>query len=267
MRAELHSLAPLVDMVAKIDTCERFLSLDIATSVTREGTLRGWMKVVVLITELSSGKGDTVKPLPKSFEQFPLYLDTIMDWDLPLRIANQRFDRLVSLGRISDVRKRRAGLRQFEEEVRAIAKSATNGWRFPQELLKGKSARDIVSNWISDTMVLSVMAEGASFNAQDRADLLRAMDEIGFGLAAYRADHGQYPDKLDELTPKYLSEITDDTFTDKPTPIRYRREGEAYVMWTVHLNGIDDDGRTADDDPAGDDYVLRPVPKVKVTQK
>jgi hypothetical protein len=106
----------------------------------------------------------------------------------------------------------------------------------------------------------------ACYRAEERVDLMLQMDQTAFALASYHADHGQYPDKLDELIPKYLSEIPDDTFADQPTPVRYRREGEAHMMWTVHLNGIDDDGRTADDVPPGDDWVLRPVPKEKATK-
>jgi hypothetical protein len=87
------------------------------------------------------------------------------------------------------------------------------------------------------------------------------MDQTAMALAAYRSDHGAYPEKLDLLLPKYLEKIPIDIFSEKAAPIHYRRDGEAYLMWTVHLNGVDDDGRSYEDDPPGDDWVLRPVPR------
>ncbi len=87
------------------------------------------------------------------------------------------------------------------------------------------------------------------------------MDQTAFALAAYRADHGSYPEKLDLLVPKYLEKVPIDTFSPSAAPIRYRRGAYAYLIWSVHLNGVDDDGRNYDDDPPGDDWVLRPVPR------
>jgi hypothetical protein len=83
---------------------------------------------------------------------------------------------------------------------------------------------------------------------------------MAFALAAYRADHGNYHETLDQLVSKYIAEVPDDIFADKPTAIRYRRDGDAYVMWNAGFNGTDDDGHGPNDDPPGDDWVLRPVP-------
>jgi hypothetical protein len=100
----------------------------------------------------------------------------------------------------------------------------------------------------------------ATQNARDRIELEVEMDRVACALGIYRSDHGEYPEKLDQLMPKYITAIPDDTFAGEPTAIRYRREGDVYTMWTVHLNGIDDDGRGPEDEPPGDDWVLRPVP-------
>jgi hypothetical protein len=101
----------------------------------------------------------------------------------------------------------------------------------------------------------------AARKAYDRVELTTQMDQTACALAIYRADHGSYPRTLDLLVPRYLDKVPKDIFARQGTaPIRYRREGDAYAMWTVHLNGADDDGRGPDDDPPGDDWVLRPVP-------
>lgn len=110
---------------------------------------------------------------------------------------------------------------------------------------------------------LFLSATGNIFTAQERHDLTEQMDQVVFELAAYRADHGQYPETLDALVPNYIAAVPDDTFAEKPTPIRYLRTAKAWRMWSVGMNGIDDDGRNAADDPNADDIVLAP----RVTKK
>jgi hypothetical protein len=121
-----------------------------------------------------------------------------------------------------------------------------------------------MSNAFSSTLL---PATAAGFRAEDRLLLFALMDQTAFALAAYRADHGDYPETLDELVPKYVDEIPDDIFAEKPTPIRYRREGEAYMMWNVGNNGQDDNAQSYGDDPPGDDWVFLPVPVKKSKAK
>ena len=80
-------------------------------------------------------------------------------------------------------------------------------------------------------------------------------------LAGYCADHGEYPEKIDSLVPKYLAAVPDDSHDPEGFKLQYRREGEAYVFWSVGCDGVDDNGRTADDHPAGDDEVINPLPQ------
>jgi hypothetical protein len=62
-------------------------------------------------------------------------------------------------------------------------------------------------------------------------------------LAAFHADHGNYPDKLDSLVPDYLKTIPKDIFTEN-SPLIYRREGAGYRLYSVGQNGKDDGGVT-----------------------
>ena len=50
-------------------------------------------------------------------------------------------------------------------------------------------------------------------------------------------------------------------------PLIYRLEGDGYLLYSVGVNGIDDGGQGYDDDPKGDDLVIRwPVPDPKLTK-
>ena len=50
----------------------------------------------------------------------------------------------------------------------------------------------------------------------DRAYLIRQMAQLAFALAAYRAEHGEYPANLAPLAQKYIAAIPEDVFAGGP---------------------------------------------------
>src|SRR5262249_38745118 len=94
-----------------------------------------------------------------------------------------------------------------------------------------------------------------AFEAENRACTREALGQLGFALAAYRADCGAYPDNLEALAPKYIGRIPNDLQSDRP--FRYLREGAGCLLYSVGSNGVDDGGRSFDSTPQGDDIVLR----------
>jgi len=80
-------------------------------------------------------------------------------------------------------------------------------------------------------------------------------------LAAYRSDNRQYPKALNALAPKYLPTIPQDLFSGKA--LIYRPTDDGYLLYSVGVNGKDEEGRSYDDDPRGDDLTVRmPLPKL-----
>ena len=79
------------------------------------------------------------------------------------------------------------------------------------------------------------------------------LTELAFALAAFRADNDSYPDKLVDLTPKYIAEVSKDIFSD--ADLHYTREGDGYLLYSVGVNGKDDGGKGCDDrTEAGEDW-------------
>ena len=74
-----------------------------------------------------------------------------------------------------------------------------------------------------------------------------AVTRLAVALAGYRADRGQYPEKLDDLTPDYVKSVPPDPFTDQP--LIYRVTADGYLLYSVGRNGVDDGG-TGDDPEA-----------------
>ena len=84
--------------------------------------------------------------------------------------------------------------------------------------------------------------------------------QLAFALAAYRAEHGEYPVDLAALAPSYLPAVPDDTFA--AGPFHYRRDGEGYLLYSVGPNSKDNGGRSHSDDPKrydpdADDIAIR----------
>ena len=261
MQTELNHLPPLSPVVEKIDVCERYMYLDIIAHVRRFGSFAKFQALIEKITELSANKSLPQKPKPPP-PRWDLSFGRV-DWDIPLKAGNAWYDRFVECGQIRDPRDRYKALTKLDSDIKAHADATKKSLSYTfmtlwfVGLLPKESTGQFMSNVFSS---LLLPATTATFRAEDRLRLMSLMDQTAFALAAYRADHGQYPEKLDELMPKYIAAIPDDIFADKPTPIRYRRDGDDYLQWSVFLNGIDDRGRGPKDDPPGDDWVLRPVP-------
>ncbi len=244
MLDELRALPPMTDVSGKLDFSERCLTLDSMLYVARDGH----MKVFLASLGIRSSKTDLNPPLGN------------VDWDAALKTFNDFSGRLVNVGKIIDPRQRRIAAGELSAETDELRKEIN---QFASTLLVEPSKKEAGLK-MGKVFLLFCSADLIHcFNAEDRTKVQSLMDQTAFALAAYRVDKGQYPNSLDTLVPSYMASIPDDPFAPTPTPIRYQREGDAYKMWSVFLNGVDDDGHTEDDDPKGDDWVIRPVPKPK----
>jgi hypothetical protein len=58
-------------------------------------------------------------------------------------------------------------------------------------------------------------------------------------IEAYRGEYGQLPASLDELHPSSLPEIPQDLM-DPGHPLKYRVDGDRYVIYSVGSDGDDD---------------------------
>lgn len=247
---DLRKLRRFPEVSATFDTGERFIFLDAVQRVSQEG-----LSAVAELTGAPNAKDSASVKLLNSIGEGGV------DWDVVFQTGNRWYDRLFQADRIDDPRKRRQALQAFENDLHELHGKTMSLQGFAVDFLTKGTPSNLLSPRVGAVFVLLLMpAMHAAQLARDRIELVGEMDRVACALAMYRSDHGSYPAKLDAIVPEYIAEIPDDIFTDKPTPIRYRREGEAYAMWTVHLNGIDDNGRGTDDDPSGDDYVLRPLP-------
>jgi hypothetical protein len=247
---ELKKLPPLCNMTEKLDKCERLVSLDCTEMIAKTG-----MGVIRAIDR------ERIHPIKK---WVAVKLSSAVEWDIVLRMQNAWFDRMIKIARMTSPVDRSKEWNRFEDDLRQLRSNADSIHSVGDSLMAGKSVRTIFSNKIGDIIVNTLMpALHAVTRAEVRGKVNFDMTHIVLALDAYRADNGNYPEKLSVLTPKYLTEIPKDRFSD--SDLIYRRERGGYLMYSVGNNGKDDDGKSIHNDPPdedGDDIVVR-TPKEK----
>lgn len=88
------------------------------------------------------------------------------------------------------------------------------------------------------------------FEYLTRAQISNEQLLVALALQAYKAESGYYPKSIQELVPRYLEKLPDDSFAFKGT-YKYYRNGADYVLYSVGPDGIDDGGKPAYDHSPG----------------
>jgi hypothetical protein len=242
---DLQQLPALPAVADKIDLGERFMFLDIVMMTNRQG--------------FQYFEGLTGGPPPEDPDPRVKQLLDDLNWDTAMRNGNRWYDRFVAVMRVKDRDSRHKQLGKIDAELRMLKKSFED----PREPLGRVSVSAEARNKAIGDILICLMLPSISKvqNAADRGEQVQRNLHLAFALAAYQRDHGRYPMKLEALTPKYLPHIPDDLFSGKA--LVYRPSGNGYLLYSVGLNGRDDDGRSPDDEPPGDDPRVRmPLPKL-----
>jgi hypothetical protein len=255
---DLQGLAPLPAMADRIDLGERFLYLDCVQLIRRGGA-------EALDGLVGSSVGPAGTPRPKPDAQVKQWLERA-DWEPALRNGNLMFDRLAEALRTTSRPEREQRLEKIELEIKALKQNltspATKLRLFVGQALQPRGQPDKeMSKHLGDLMIaLLTPAFRKLQHASDRAEQMQRNVHIAFALAAFRADRGSYPPRLDELAPAYLTAVPDDLFSGKA--LLYRGGANGYQLHSVGVNGQDDGGRWVDDNPPGDDPGVR-MPRKK----
>jgi hypothetical protein len=245
---DLQQLPPLPSMADSLDLFARLTFLETVTLVDRHG---------LPYVEKLGGNGNGWKDLGRALKQWQ---DKI-NWDPALRNGNRIFDRLAAAVRLPDRAARENQVRQIRIDLQGVKAGVA------QSLAMALEDPDITpesrGQVLGDVLLsLLVPAVEGTYLAGDRTEQIGRNLQVAFALAAFQRDHGKYPQKLEELTPRYLAAVPQDLFSGKP--LAYRPEADGFLLYSVGVNGQDDQGHSYDDDPPGDDLRVRlPLPPLK----
>ncbi len=242
---DLQTLPPLPSMADRIDLGERLMCLD-GLQMIRRGNAS---------TFLGQLGGAQTKVDPKEEAAMAR-----IDWEPALRNCNKWYDRLAAAMRLKDRTEREAALTQIEKDLGELKQPSPQLTDIAKLLLGKDTPGKVVGKKISDVLIgLMIPAARKVQQAQDRAEQVQRNLQLAFALARYQREHGRYPTKLDDLAPKYVKAIPNDLFSGQP--LIYRPMEKGYLLYSVGVNGKDEEGRWYDDNPPGDDPRVRmPLP-------
>jgi hypothetical protein len=229
---ELRGLAPLPTLEDVIEQ-ERFQFLDTVSTLARTG-------------------GCAANPNLAAIGNLKLRGPSL-NWDDALSYGNDQYDRLIAAARKPSLPERKGAFQQIDREMAALSAKRRNasGLSAIFSVMQNNMGREFGEA----LTVLLAPAFQAAFDSENRARTREVLEQVGFALAAYRADHGGYPDSLSVLAPKYIDRLPNDPMSEQP--LHYRREGTGCLLYSVGTNGVDEGGRTFDSKPPGDDLLIR----------
>jgi len=128
----------------------------------------------------------------------------------------------------------RQSLPWIEDRLARLAEVADAPYDSPGlAKIDGRTEDDVVArnDWFA-AFIVPLFGKARGHHARARCSL--ALEEVAALLAAYRAEHGHYPETLQPLVPEYAKDLPDDPFDG--TPFHYERTKTGYRLWSPGMD-------------------------------
>ncbi len=166
-----------------------------------------------------------------------------VDWNIPLRMSNEWYDRLVDAATTRPYSARAAKFAQVTTELKAMSgRLSSDRVAVVASAFLSRTSRSETMGEVLISLLLPAVE--AACGAEDRSNTHRELMTVAAALALHRLEHGEYPQTLDSLIPALLQALPVDAYEGKP--LVYRRSGEGYLLYAVGPNGQDDGGSDED---------------------
>ena len=248
LRVARQNLPPMPGLIDRIDLGDRYRFLNLLCLLDQKGP-----------AVLQQILGDSVASAEDSALQ-KAASDTFFDWNEPLKMGNQWFDHQVAICRLTDRHERQLALDKSAAELQQMADDSSSPGMFALNWFTKKSAKAAFGRMVGATLIQLLDSEPdrslvQSLKSADQHAVHLAMAQTGLALAAYRADHGEYPEDLASLTPRYIEKLPADPYAlDKP--LCYHRQSSGYLLSSVGPDGVDQGGGELERYYDSDDIVV-----------
>jgi hypothetical protein len=199
--------------------------------------------VLDIVRRTPGGRGGRAKEFKRwTFnKESSWFLWTRLDWNEILALMNDDYDHIEAALRLPTFAERKSTLQSIQDGFRRDREHWNRGnhrWLILVSL--GYRSRFAAVQFRD-----ALMAERVGYlDLATRSHAEFELSRTALALAEWRLDHGYkmpcYPDRLDELVPKYLPAVPIDPFADMP--LVYERRGDGYVLASVGQNGVYDGG-------------------------
>ena len=250
---ELQNLGVITGMADRLGTGDRYSYLEgvIQTAERNAGNLNGFMfrkplKDIENIDDINEGVSTVVDSLRRSFTQ------GLVDVNIVLKIGNYWHDRLVVAAHLPTRMARQSEFDKIDAELQPAMDEARTAFVAPMPVeMRDLSEKVGVLLLLNDAFLF----RRKIVDVEDSCAMRTQLSHFAFALAAWKADHGNYPDQLNQLTPDYLKIIPIDNHTGQS--LIYRRSDTGYLLYSLGVNLKDDDGLTKLDTYKTDDIAIR----------
>lgn len=240
-RDQLAALPPVLPLADSVELSERYMFLDGMQFIHRDPE--------------QFKQHVSLRAFKEAPEAIPRALIR-MDWNRSLKLGNRWYDRACDALRRPTRSERLSALAAVEKYTPDTIRFDVMAGDSLDQILDGTTGDPFADRLVS--LFLPLVTKYSEYDC--RIEVHFQTEMLAFALAAYLADHGNYPAKLADLVPKYVKAIPNDPYSEKE--FIYKPTAKGYELYSVGPNGVDDGGQSLNDDPRGDDYGVR-MPNVK----
>lgn len=230
---QLNKMPPPPSTADCIDISERYMYLDCAVMLARKGP--GGLKELGGMAGVRDEAGGAFAFFGKLLRR------AAIDWNEPLKMGNDLYDRMAVAARLPTYKERMAAGNKIEEELKQLAVSARDVSGLAASFFSLRSMRSEVGRKIGAVLCSLIMpAISAASHAEDRTLMNNELSQVAVALSAHRNEKGKYPDKLAELVPDFIKAIPADRYSCEG--LIYKRGRSGYLLYSVGRNLQDDGG-------------------------
>lgn len=243
---DLEALPPMPRMVDALDQGERYFFLDAVALLSK-----GPEEIMGLLSPTASFGLPPKKMNPAKNLAIELGY-SLIDWNEPFKMGNKWYDKMVGVGRQPTVRQRTVAIGQLNQELKEWVKRTPDYTKLSLRFAFGIAPGNAIGHELGKVLIGMLVPSMSGFIlTQDRDEMELDLTRVTLALAAYRKDHGKFPNSLGLLKGKYLGEVPQDRFVEKP--LVYERTEKGYRLYSLGPNGTDDKGIGQDDEDAVND--------------
>ena len=157
---------------------------------------------------------------------------------------NRCYDRFGELLKIRDYRERKEAIETYVGQVTHLPRTFQDHLDLLVQL-GDEQARAGALGELFGAMLLHICAIPAWISdTEQKLIQLADLIDIACNLAAWRAQHGDYPDLLEQLVPRHLQQVPVDHFSGGE--LIYRKFDGGYLLSSVGPNGTNDSAEDVD---------------------
>ena len=153
--------------------------------------------------------------------------------------GNRLYDRAVAAAELPTHAARQAAFAEFDAELEERVYATLRPAGIARASISRRGRGELITAFVIGLLIPALE------NVQDFVDRTNANLELmrlAAALLVFRTENGHYPEKLDELVPRFVASLPIDIFSEKPPIYKADDDRAGFLLYSVSDNGVDDGG-------------------------